>query len=212
MSEIYYNFERSDLSNFDHITKSIGLPTVAFNISTFPGVYVAGGYLIETFNKKYVSNDIDVYFTNVDSINQARKELNKFGYRKIISPRGCENWARESLQTIQLIVSKTYEDPCHIIDGFDLRCCQLAYTKGVLYYNKGTLWDLEKGELNIWRPDQIKKERILKYINKGFKLTPETRKIINEKGIDIHIGTEVTPELYSIKTQVKRKIKWNAQI
>jgi hypothetical protein len=173
------DFKRSNDDLFEKvIQKSQYYNDIFAIVECISSAYIAGGFLLHWWKpEEYQTKDIDIFFTSPDAVDKMREELKFRGWiKKVVSPYMCEDWTHVDYKwTIQLIIGVIYSEPFHIIDGFDLRCCMVAYDGKNLYRHKEAMNDIEKSLINIHRirdVDHVKKH-ILRYMEKGFKLTPE---------------------------------------
>jgi len=222
MSSFNTDFERNPDSVFSTSELShVLLPgqDVLDIIKPIPGAFIAGGFMIYLYNPiAHKTKDIDVFFTNKNAIDLLREELEFRGWTsQPNSPLGCEDWRHpDFIWTMQLVIGKIYDNPFHIIDGFSLRCCQIASDGANVYWHPQALTDARIRVINIHRITNIEnvKKHILNYMAKGFRLTTEAFELLfktikpqtppqKQRNIPFINATES----YSIKELSKRSIK-----
>lgn len=143
--------------------------------------WVAGGAAMEWYDYSIETKDIDVYFSTVNAIEKARKTLVKEGFvLQTNSPFGCFDYKKPNSKYLVQLINITFDDLTHILDGFDIKACQIAMSSKGYFLNEDTREDLINKKINIhrWdeRPSQEKRtfNRIIKYMNKGFTPSIET--------------------------------------
>ena len=220
MSIASTDFERTDLSQFESKPQLSHYYNDIFDIlSTTTNAYIAGGFMAHWWSpdpEKCKTKDIDIFFTNANDVDKIRNKLIELNWIKCDeSPTLCEDWENPKFEwKVQLILGAFYKDAYHIIDGFDLRCCQIAYDGCVLYTHKEALLDVDRKIINIHRIRDLTrtKKHVLRYMEKGFNLSTEAFKTIlkmekPERLRSSIVKIETGLEKYTIKGIVKRIIK-----
>lgn len=170
------DFERTPESAFGTLDYEFnGHP---FDLIEGVDAIVAGGYMTYLHSKgKFNYNDIDIYFMNLKALDEVCKRLKTTGWaRTEDSPTNCENWIRFGSKMVQLISGFCYKDPFHVIDSFDLTCCQIASNGKKVFFHQNAIKDIDDGVINIHRLTNKDRtyQRVIKYGVKGFNPTPET--------------------------------------
>ncbi len=169
---------------------------------------IAGGAVAAALSGKFRSHDIDIFFLTEDE--GVRKDvaaaLESRGYQAAEAPPGCQNFVPKPKESgievvgasvpvpVQLVVGASYSSPDHVLDGFDLTCCQFAIGKsedGAFRVTTSTaaLAALRNSTLTFHRPsysikangDSLDLLRVLNYMEKGFSLTAKAAMVLADR-------------------------------
>jgi hypothetical protein len=154
------------------------------------GTVVAGGHLMEVL-AGLEPQDIDVWCVKTDAgvAYQAACEVTRVA---ITLPPLAGHYAERVFPHSTVFESETlpniaihdfeYDDPEHILDGFDFTVCQIALTGSMFLVGPSTLSDITSRRLAYNRSPVERRtksfgmrdvERAERYIKKGFKPAPE---------------------------------------
>lgn len=156
-------------------------PSLADDLQKYNG-YLCGGVWVDSLlETKY--KDLDIYFDSVENADAFAKA------RGIKNPvEGKSNLHFGKFEIMRFV---TYPTAMDCINDFDFSCCQIAWDGVTFYFGEHTLHDIESRYLrllDIHAPLVPTLQRIIKYINKGFKPDEHTFgticKYIKQKGID----------------------------
>lgn len=170
---------------------------------------IAGGAVAAALSGKFRSHDIDIFFLTEDEgvRRDVAAALESRGYQATEdSPPGCRNFVLKPKEPgigvsaanppvpVQLVVGASYSSPDHVLDGFDLTCCQFAIGKseaGALRVTTSTaaLAALRNSTLTFHRPsyfikangDSLDLLRVLNYMEKGFSLTAKAAMVLADR-------------------------------
>lgn len=191
MSDTSTNFERSTVQFEsepvpDAIACYPGIREALTMVREVPGAVIAGGALVSAaFNRFRGSTamaikDVDVFFYKPEAPEQLAKLLRSAGYRlgsKQVT--NCRDFVKPGLPPVQLVETGIFNDPVHILDGFDIVACQLATDGAMLWSHPEAAADIRNLLVNFHRVHPTPKstlEHLMRYMDKGFMPTPETIK------------------------------------
>lgn len=148
------------------------------------GVFIAGGYLMELL-AGLTRRDLDLWVTSeaagkamTTALNAAiqTEPLLSYDFKAWENPEnGSVIWtARGKHPPISLNSSFVFTDVTHVLDSFDFTVAQTAITRdGQVYVGPTTLDDIKNTRLVFHRPQNSIYMRSKRYLQKGFKPTPE---------------------------------------
>ncbi len=150
------------------------------------GEIIAGSSVMSTvakatFGADLVSNDIDIYFKSKDDA-VAWAYLNKFMTPKFDPQVAFENpictYGFIGDSKINLIYGIPYASTKDLISRFDIRACSMAldFNNNTLYSVKGALSDIGNKAIKFNPvPRSVTIKRLVKYVEKGFKINSNQR-------------------------------------
>lgn len=141
--------------------------------------WLAGGALrAATYNMMETCNeeiaDYDMFFRDSLAAAKVEVELESLGGETIFKcPEGKLTTVRYNGMKIQLITEFFYDDMTHLINTFDINACRYATDGDIMVTRYSAIRDTLKHEISLHRIDfpVATMKRIVKYINKGYKLT-----------------------------------------
>lgn len=156
-------------------------PNLADDLQKYNG-YLSGGVwttaLLETGYK-----DLDIYFDSVENADAFAKAQ---GIKNPVEGKSNLHFGK-----FEIMRFVTYPTAMDCINDFDFSCCQIAWDGVTFYFGEHTLHDIESRYLrllDIHAPLVPTLQRIIKYINKGFKPDEHTFgticKFIKQNGAD----------------------------
>lgn len=156
-------------------------PSLADDLQKYNG-YLCGGVWVDSLLETGYK-DLDIYFDSVDNAKAFAKA------RGIKNPVEGESNLRIGKFEIMRFV--TYPTAMDCINDFDFSCTQIAWDGVTFYFGEHTLQDISDRYLrllDIHAPLVPTLQRIIKYINKGFKPDEHTFgticKHIKQNGVD----------------------------
>jgi len=184
-----YDFEAeplpSELANYEAIQEALAL------VKDTPGALLAGGSMVAAINNLHSGKDrqlpikdVDVFFYKPEAADALAGKLYKAGYR--LGPnqvQNCRDFVKAGLPPVQLVETGVFENPQHVLDGFDLIVCQVATDGQTVWYHPQTNVDLQDRELNFHRVHPSTKstlDHVMRYMAKGFTMSAAAVKSLCE--------------------------------
>lgn len=124
-----FNFtEKSTSKNLDNIFDVIK----HVECSWTAGPWIVGGCPRALYEQRLDEvNDIDVWFSNLDQLNQVRTRFEKeYGFYTMHESDNATTLSNDVGFKLQLIKKKWYRTPEEIFADYDFTCCQVATTNG----------------------------------------------------------------------------------
>lgn len=138
-------------------------------------IVLAGGALRKLVDPKDEVMDYDLFRIGERSFYEGEKTLLKLGYSRTFScPTGkLESYKNKDGIKVQLISLRKYDSIQDIVDSFDITACCCGYTDGSFYQTREFVTDVLNKRIGINKVEYPKAtlNRIIKYANKGYKLT-----------------------------------------
>ena len=151
------------------------------------GAVIAGGYLADMLTRKRHPKDMDVFFFEEGARGLLTTALLAAGYQRgATAVSGCEEFNMNHMKgmevPVQLVNFNIYQSPEHILDGFDFTATQFATDGTYLWTGPDAVNDAFDERINIHRVStydpQVTFDRVLRYMAKGYELTPEALKTL----------------------------------
>lgn len=190
-SELYYKRQIDHLSNallIDDYNPDINVETYQFNFATKykwinKGELISGSYAALTLSAAvnsgitygFKADDVDIYFKSMEDAKEF-SVLNNFGYADFTHPM-CA-YAINGGMKFNFIFGIKYDSPQHLISKFDIRACSMAIdpNSNMSYAVTGALYDaLYRDIVYNPVPRAVSIRRLVKYIEKGFKIDKNQR-------------------------------------
>jgi hypothetical protein len=140
-------------------------------------VWLAGGALRSILDKNDVVCDFDLFFPNVETLEEVKRKLTDWGYKKVFQcPQGKLATFKLDDTKIQCISQAFYSDPGELIHTFDLSpgYGALDLLNGRLYLHEQFIRDVKQKKarlMNLTHPVATF-NRIVKYKDKGYHVRP----------------------------------------
>lgn len=173
------------------------------------GEFISGSFVMNIFNADILYNDVDIYFKNkedaIEFLNANRGQVdyyheNPLDYKEVFHIMYendicmcvnhfsfCQNYGSPSFETkigkINLIYGFKYDSPVDIISQFDFRACANAIDPNdmKLYTIEGAIMDAYGKNIVIQTSSKnILLRRLINYISKNFRISPNQRLIFLE--------------------------------
>lgn len=150
------------------------------------GAVLAGGYLerlvfeaMHGQGSRKPAGDIDIFCCDETAPAKTVVALENAGFKEspLAAPPSCKNFQGVDPTIIQLVRGRFFADAEAVLDNFDFTACQLAISSTGLLVGPRTLADIAGKRLQFHRlkTDQARnRERVLKYLAKGYVPTVET--------------------------------------
>ena len=141
----------------------ITLPPIILEILVKPGIYLAGGAIPSLFRRQYVA-DWDIFYTDVSSFNSIISRYNEY-----YETENAITVYTEGL-TLQFI-KRQYQEPEHIIGGFDLDICRFIVIDGAVWGALTAIRAIVHNQifLNLYCKSKTFGYRVRKYQLRGYK-------------------------------------------
>jgi hypothetical protein len=156
-----YSLMKADVGTFKWLTSGL---------SEHSGEVIAGSYMSSHFNNEIKNNDVDIYFHSLEhaklwcKINGVKMPEIQFDLCGKVIHR---------TRVVNVIVGVPFTDARDLIAGFDIRACAIAYdplaNKAIAV--EGAVEDCQSKRI-VWQVGarNVTVRRLLKYIEKGFKV------------------------------------------
>ena len=145
--------------------------------------WIAGGSIKDYLMKGYISNDIDIYFSNREDFQKVSDSLiNPFGELKevIFENKNCKKIKYKNLTLDLIKIHSISPEVC--ISNFDFTICSVALTENKFYHHKNFYNDLKNKKLRSINPNpETIIQRIDKYSKLGFKMDKKEFIFLNKK-------------------------------
>lgn len=145
------------------------------------GPWIAGGSLLRTKLGLPITTDVDIFFKNKQQFDdylfkiKSNYEGKQFLYVTDSDSAYAKNVFIKYMDRsykLQLITRKYYDNPCNLLDDFDINICQLAYDGRHLYLEQNVMQCIEDRTFYLNRISNGTNvmSRCMKYARLGFKL------------------------------------------
>ena len=171
--------------------------------------WLAGGALRGLVDKDDVLVDVDLFFSNMPRAAEVAVDLERLGFKVIfkcpkgelttyVSPKPEIDMENAILSDgrqikVQLVTKMTYATVDDMLGSFDIDACRFAYDGDHVYTDRAAIRSVRRREItlhNVTHPNATFK-RILKYRDKGYRVTNEAVDFFTQKVYDMGMN-EVT--------------------
>lgn len=167
------------------------------------GELIAGSFMASEIAKSvngkgFLAGDIDIYFkSRVDAVSFcAINSMHNADFSTVDPNSVCIYFNQDGMK-FNLIWGIHYESPEHLVSGFDIRACSMAYdpASGNLYTVNGAIDDATEQRIILNPvPRATSINRIIKYTQKGFLMDKYQR---------VFFAELVRSEIYSSELELK---------
>lgn len=156
--------------DYENFKKNMGLGDIEWGGFLGSNNMIAGGCALNWVMGEHKNNDIDFFFTDVDSYKTFSSFITtpSFNFQHIGNTMYAQTYYNEyknvSIQLVQLYCGKPHE----IMTWFDIELCKWAVTSDIVYTTTGAIASLLSMKITGSKPT---KDRMFKYMYKGFYLS-----------------------------------------
>jgi len=140
-------------------------------------VWLAGGALRHLFMPLDPISDFDIFFRNISEAVPVEKYLVEQAFKVVFKcPIGKLTTLKKDDMKVQLITENQYASPEDLMNHFDIKACRFAYDGNKIYTYYSSIRDVKNKKVNLHDVDfpSATFRRILKYQDKGYKVTNKT--------------------------------------
>jgi len=149
---------------------------VANIVRSIDNVVLAGGAMRALVDTGDTICDYDLFVTDLSVLDPLKKRITDSGFNMVFEcPEGKLFTYRNEDVKVQAINNRQYVDIYDLINSFDITACCAAWDGDRVYKNKRFVFDVLNKRINLNKIEYPKAtlNRLMKYSQKGYKLTRE---------------------------------------
>ncbi len=153
-------------------------PLIIEVVRSLNNVVLAGGAMRALVDVDDTICDYDLFVTDLSALGPLKKRITDSGFNMVFEcPEGKLFTYRNEHVKVQVINNRQYLDVYDLINSFDITACCAAWDGVQVYKNKRFVFDVLNRRINLNKIEYPKAtlNRLMKYAQKGYKLTREAR-------------------------------------